>query len=43
MGAVIDKSGHIVSPYSKTYNSSISNQIVCLNHFQLKPFVMSPF
>ncbi|MGP1918129.1 MAG: hypothetical protein ACTS4U_00215 [Candidatus Hodgkinia cicadicola] len=43
MGAVVDENGHIASPYSKTSNSAVSNQIVCLNHFQLKQFVMSPF
>ncbi|MGP1921800.1 MAG: hypothetical protein ACTS4Z_00865, partial [Candidatus Hodgkinia cicadicola] len=43
MGAVVDKSGHIASPYSKTCDGSISNQIVCLNHFKSKRFIMASF
>ncbi|MGP1917037.1 MAG: hypothetical protein ACTS6P_00180 [Candidatus Hodgkinia cicadicola] len=43
MGAIVDNSGHIASPYFKATEGAISNQLVCLNHFQLKQFVMSPF
>lgn len=43
MGATVDENGHIASPYFKANGNAISNRIVCLNHFQLKQFVMSPF
>ncbi|MGP1918476.1 MAG: hypothetical protein ACTS4V_00305 [Candidatus Hodgkinia cicadicola] len=43
MGAIVDKSGHIASPYSKTYDGLISNQIACLNHFNSKRFILSSF
>ncbi|MGP1911241.1 MAG: hypothetical protein ACTS4T_00220 [Candidatus Hodgkinia cicadicola] len=43
MGAIVDDSGHIASPYFKATEGAISDQLICLNHFQLKQFVMSPF
>ncbi|MGP1926896.1 MAG: hypothetical protein ACTS7C_00025 [Candidatus Hodgkinia cicadicola] len=43
MGAIVDESGHIASPYFKTYGGLISDQTVWLNHFKLNRFVMSPF